>query len=71
MESRGVSLESIYIEVKAISERLDFLEELVETVIVRELPKAKLSKEEIGEIRKAVAEMKGGTSITLEELKGA
>ena len=69
MES--VSLEEIYREVKTISERLDFLEDLVEEVIVRGLPKAKLSRKEIEEVKKAIAEMKGGASVTLEELKGA
>ena len=71
MESGSVSLKAIYEEVKAINERLGFLEDLIEEVIVRELPKAKLSREEAEEIRRAVAEMKGGAGLTLEEFKGA
>ncbi|MCP8307411.1 MAG: hypothetical protein H3Z54_01760 [archaeon] len=67
MES--VTLEAIYKEVKAINERLDFLEDLIEEVIVRELPKVKLSEIEIEEIRKSINEMKSGNYLTLEEIK--
>ncbi len=67
MES--VTLEAIYKEVKAISERLDFLEDLIEEIIVRELPKVKLNKKEIEEIRKSINEMKSGNYLTLEEIK--
>ena len=67
MES--VTLEAIYKEVKAINERLDFLEDLIEEVIVRELPKVKLSEKEIEEIRKSIKEMKSGNYLTLEEIK--
>ena len=67
MES--VTLEAIYKEVKAINERLDFLEDLIEGLIVRELPKVKLSEIEIEEIRKSINEMKSGNYLTLEEIK--
>ncbi|MCP8314198.1 MAG: hypothetical protein H3Z53_07505 [archaeon] len=69
MESESVTLEAIYKEVKAINERLDFLEDLIEEVIVRELPKVKLSEIEIEEIRKSINEMKSGNYLTLEEIK--
>lgn len=69
MESESITLEAIYKEVKAINERLDFLEDLIEEVIVRELPKVKLSEREIEEIRKSINEMKSGKYLTLEEIK--
>jgi len=59
----------IYKEVKLINRRLDLLEDLVEEMIIKNLPEAKLSEEEIKEIKKAVDEMKRGNYITLEDLK--
>ncbi|GEM_PF-1760977 len=41
---------------------------LVEEVILRRLPKAKASAREIAEIKKSIAEMRAGESVTLEEL---
>ena len=64
-------LEAIHKEIKSVSERLDFIEDLVEEVIVRDLPKAKLSKKELAEIKRAIGEMKRGQSVTLEELSNA
>lgn len=52
-----------------INRRLDLLEDLVEEMIIKNLPEAKLSEEEIKEIKKAVDEMKRGNYITLEDLK--
>ena len=49
MESK---LEAIYREVKLINKRLDLLEDLIEEIIIKELPRAKLSEEEITEIKK-------------------
>ena len=66
MESK---LDMIYKEVKLINRRLDLLEDLVEEMIIKNLPEAKLSEEEIKEIKKAVDEMKRGNYITLEDLK--
>lgn len=63
------SLESLYKEFEAISEQLDFLEKLIETIIIRELPKAKLSKKELVEIRKAVTKIKGKAPIKRKKLK--
>jgi hypothetical protein len=64
-------LEAIHREIKSVSERLDFIEDLVEEVIVRDLPKAKLSRKELAEIKRAIGEMKRGQSVTLEELSNA
>ncbi|MGA2462641.1 MAG: hypothetical protein ABSF82_14580 [Candidatus Bathyarchaeia archaeon] len=41
---------------------------MVEEVILRRLPKAKASAREIAEIKKSIAEMRAGESVTLEEL---
>ncbi len=71
MGSESITLEAIYKEVKAINERLDFLEDLIEKVIARELPKVKLSEREVEEIKKSITEMKSGKYSTLEEIKSA
>lgn len=61
-------LEAIHREIKSLGEKLDFIEDLVEAVIIMDLPTAKLDKKEISEIRKAVDEMKHGRRVALEEL---
>ena len=66
MESK---LEAIYREVKLINKRLDLLEDLIEEIIIKELPRAKLSEEEITEIKKSIEDMKRGEYVTLEDLK--
>jgi len=65
------SLDAIHDELRSLNERLDFIEELVEQVILRQLPKAKVSSREMLAIRKAVAEMRAGERVTLEELERA
>lgn len=65
------TLGKVYEEVKRIDERLDLIEDLLEEVIVRELPVEKLSEREIEEIKKSVKEMKKGKYVSLGELKGA
>jgi len=65
------SLEAIQNELKSLNERLDFIEDLVEQVILAELPKANLSRRELAEIKKSVAEMRKGDHATLEELRRA
>jgi len=65
------SLEAIHSELKSLNERLDFIEDMVEEVILRELPKAKASPKEIANIRKSIAQMKAGARVTLEELARA
>ena len=61
----------VYEEVKKLNERMAFLEELIEEIIVRELPKAKLSEEEIEEIKSSVEQVKKGEYVSLEELLNA
>jgi len=63
-----VTLSMVYEEIKRINKRMDFIEELVEEVVVRELPKAKLTEEEVAEIKKSLEEMKKGECVTLDEL---
>jgi len=62
-------LEAIYEEVKSISKRLDMLEDLIEEIIIKDLPRVKLSDEEINEIKKSIKDMKRGEYATLEDLK--
>jgi len=59
----------IYGEVKKLNKRIEFLEELIEEIIVKDLPKVKLSEEEVEEIKKSIEEMKRGEYVALEELK--
>ena len=61
----------VYEEVKKLNERMAFLEELIEEIIVRELPKAKLSEEEIEEIKSSAEQVKKGEYVSLEELLNA
>jgi len=45
--------------------------ELVEEMILRELPKVKLNEEEAAEIRSSIEQMKKGEYATLDELMNA
>lgn len=65
------TLEAIHKELRSMNERLDFMEDLVEEVIIRELPRARMSGRALREIKKAIAEIRSGERITLEELTSA
>jgi len=65
------TLEAIYYEVRRVNERLSLIESIIEEVIIRGLPKVKLSEEEIREIQSSIKEMKEGEYVTLEALKSA
>jgi alanyl-tRNA synthetase len=64
-------LDDIYHELRSMNERLDFIEDLVEEVIVRQLPRVKTSKKELDEIKKSVAEMRAGETVSMEDLARA
>lgn len=64
-------MEAIQSELRSLNERLDFIEDLIEQVILRQLPKAKASLKEIAETKKSIAEMRAGARMTLEELARA
>ena len=66
-----VTLSMVYKEIKKLNKRIEFIEELVEEIIVNELPKIKLSKEEIEKIKDSLEEMKKGNYVTLKELMNA
>ena len=61
----------IYDEVKQVNKRLSLIEDAIEQVIVKGLPKVTVSKKEREEINRSVEEMKKGNCVTLEELKSA
>jgi uncharacterized coiled-coil DUF342 family protein len=65
------SLEAIHNELRSLNERLDFIEQLVEEVILKQLPKAHVSEREMAQIRKSIMEMRAGQRVTLEELESA
>ena len=65
------TLDAIYKELRSMNERLDFMEGLVEEVIIRELPRVKVSSRELVEIKKTIADMRAGERVTLEELISA
>lgn len=67
----SVTLEMIYEEVKRVHERLKLIEDTIEEVIIRSLPKIELNKEKMKEIERSIKEMKKGNYVTLEELKSA
>jgi len=66
-----VTLQMIYDEVKRVNKRLNLIEGIIEEVITKALPEARLSKQKIYEIKKSIKEMKKGNYVTLEELKSA
>ena len=66
-----VTLDVIYEELRRLNRRMDILEELMEEIILRELPRVKLSEKEIDEIKKSVEEIRRGECATLEELLNA
>ena len=66
-----VTLDVIYEELRRLNKRMDILEELMEEIILRELPRVKLSEKEIDEIKKSVEEIRRGEYVTLEELLNA
>lgn len=61
----------VYEEIRKLSRKLDFLEEIVEEIVIRELPKARLNDKEVAEIKSALEQMKKGDYVTLEELMNA
>ena len=69
MPKNAPSLSLIYKEVKSVHQRLDFIEDLAEQVIISQLPKGRLTPNESKELKKRVAEMKRGKRATLEDLK--
>ncbi len=66
-----MTLEMIYAEVKRVNERLRLIEEVIEEVVIKMLPKASMSKKKIKEIEASIQEMKRGNCVTLEELRVA
>ena len=71
MKTKAPTLDLIYKEVKSLSHRLNFLEDLAEEVILSQLPKGRLTKAQEAEVKRRLAEMKSGERTTLEELKRA
>ena len=66
-----VTLEMVYNEVKRVNERLDLIENIIEETITRNLPQVGVSRRKRKEIERSVREMKRGSFVTIEELKGA
>jgi len=69
--STQVTLEMVYNEVKRVNERLRFIEDTIEEVIIKGLPEVALNKKKMKEIERSIQEMKKGSYVTLEELKSA
>ena len=65
------TLDMIYEEVRKVNERLTMIEEVIEEVLIKELPEVELSEEEIREIEASIKEMREGEHVTLEALKRA
>jgi len=68
--SGNLTLSMVYDEVKKLT-TIDSLEELIEEIVMKELPKTKLSKREDEEIKKSLEEMKRREYAALEELMNA
>ncbi|MCL4519579.1 MAG: hypothetical protein M1587_10325 [Thaumarchaeota archaeon] len=69
MPKQRPSLDLIYKEVKSVNQKLDFIEDLAEEVIVSQLPKARLTAREEKEVKKRIAEMKRSRRATLEDMR--
>lgn len=69
--NKQVTLEMIYDEVKKVNERLKLIEDIIEEIVIKSISEVKISREEIEEIKRSIAEMKKGNYLTLEELKSA
>lgn len=52
-----------------MNQKLDFIEDLAEEVIVSQLPKARLTAREEKEVKKRIAEMKRSRRATLEDMR--
>jgi len=50
----------VYGEVKKMSEKLAFIEDVIEEVFIRTIPEESLPKKKLEEIKRRVAEMKKG-----------
>ncbi len=64
-----ITLETIDEKLNRIEKRLEVLEDIFEEVLIDAVPSAKLSKEQIKEIRDSIQEMKSGRNVSLEELR--
>ena len=65
------TLDMIYEEVRKVNERLTRIEEVIEEMLIKGLPEAELSKEEVREIETSIKEMREVKYGTLETLKRA
>ncbi len=66
-----VTLEMIYDEVKQVNKRLSLIENAIEEVIVKGLPRVTIGENEKEEIKRSIEEMKKGNCVTLKELRSA
>lgn len=66
--ARRITLKTVLEEVKRLDIKLSFIEELIEEVIVRELPGHRLTDGEITQIKTDIKEMKKGRAVRLEEV---
>jgi len=66
-----VTLKMIYNEIKKVNEKLMLIEDIIEEVIIKSIPEAKLTRKQIERIKNSIQEMKKGNYVTLEEIKGA
>lgn len=71
LDNDKVTLEMVYGEVKKMSEKLAFIEDVIEEVFIRTVPEESLPKKELEEIKSRITEMKKGDYATLEEIKSA
>jgi len=58
LDTSKVTLEMVYGEVKKVSEKLAFIEDVIEEVFIRTIPEESLPKKKLEEIKRHVAEMK-------------
>jgi hypothetical protein len=65
------SLGNIQNELRPLKYRLDLVGDLVEKIILRQLPKTKIKPKEIAEFKKSISEIRSGKQIKLEELTSA
>jgi len=62
LNNSKVTLEMVYGEVKKMSEKLAFIENVIEEVFIRTIPEESLPRKKLEEIKKRLAEMKKGNN---------
>lgn len=68
---KAITLELIYETIKNIDKRLQKIENILEELILRNIPEVEVNEDTSKEIDNSIKEMDKGDYVTLEDLKNA